>query len=196
MNKENYISRRLMRTIIILSVIIPGTSFNIYAQLKLSSTSAMTILNGYAITSPPSSTINYAALATSATSTNTNPAVGNVTTTKATIPNDRDLTFMYQSAAAWWSGYLDYKAAAQSLSLHGDPLAISRAIAGTTYILSDGVFSQFQNYGTRRSTMIIRANDQSPVHFPPMQNINGADVQLNAYTPAASSFQVEVPLKF
>lgn len=196
MNKRKYISRNCLRMVIILFVIIRVTPFNSYAQLKLSSSSAMNILNGYAVSSAPSSTINYAALTTSPTSTNTNAAVVNISTSKVSLPNDRVLNFMYQSSAAWWSGYLDYKAAAQSLSLHGDPLSISRAIAGTIYILSDGSFSQFQYYGTRRSTMIIRANDQSPVHFPPVQNINGADVQLNAYTPAVSSFQVEVPLKF
>ncbi|MBS1598596.1 MAG: hypothetical protein JST75_10265 [Bacteroidetes bacterium] len=169
-----------------------------FAQFKLSNSGAMAALNGSAITSTaPTSSINYAAV------TIPPPAISITTPVKASSPiitlpppNDKNLTFAYQSALAWWSGYFDYKTAAQSLYLSGTPLDIALAIAASAYIQSDASFVQFQNYGTKRSTMVVRANDQTPVHFPPLQIINGAAVQFNAYTPTVSSFNIEVPLKF
>jgi len=159
----------------------------------------MTALNGNIVTTAPSSAPlnNMTAL----------PAPGSLATTpvsgpigqinyQPTIPNNRNLTFAYQSALAWWSGYLNYQQAAQSLNFSGGGIMdITAAIAAANYILAGG-FTQFQYYSPRRATMIMRANDQSPVHFPKIREIGNASVQLNMYTPVTSPYSYQIALSF
>lgn len=166
------------------------------AQLKLSATGAMAALNGSTSPIPVNATISPVVTITNIPTGTTPSPNPNIVGAKYVLPNDRTISFAYQSALAWWSGNLDYKAAAQSLRLSGDLLQISVAMAAAVFILSDNSFTPLQNYNQRRTTMIIRANDQSPVHFPLVQNINGADVQFNAYTPTVSSLNIVVPIKF
>jgi hypothetical protein len=169
-------------------------------QLKLSSAGAMTALNASALSStPPSAPLNYlTATPVPAGPPSTIPiSVAGQVNYQNFIPNDRTMTFAYQSALAWYSGYFNYVQAAQNLNFSGASYVdIAMALSGANYILSDGIFPQFQSYGSRKATMIIRANDQAPVHFPKVTLINNANVQFNTYTPTVSTYSVEVPLRF
>jgi len=176
-----------------------GAALQADSQFMLSTGGAMAALNGtVGTTAPATAPLNYMT---------TLPAPGSVATTPVngpigainftpTIPNDRSLNFAYQSAIAWWSGYFNYTQAAQSLNLSGaDFFTKIAALGAANYIL--GIpFTQFRDYGGRRATMIMRANDQSPVHFPMIQEINNATVQFNMYTPVVSSYSFEIPLSF
>ena len=179
-------------------VFIYGLSFifclQAQAQLKLSSAGAMAVLNGNTGTVPVAATTSPVATVSNISSASTTPS-SNIVGFQLVQPNDRTLNFAYQSASVCWSAYLDYKAAAESLQLSGSPVQISLAIMAASYILNTN-FVWLQNYNQRKTTMIIRANDQSPIHLPQAQYINGILIQLGAYTPIVSSSSVNVPVKF
>ena len=166
----------------------------------LSNSAALVALNGIAPPAPsPAAPLgNFVTVAPFTTITVTAP--GNVTPNQIPSqifnPNSVGLTFAYKSALIWWSGYTSYEQAAQSLNFSGgDPVSIIRA-AGAASILAGTPFTFFQNYSARQATMIIRANDQTPVIFPITNPVTNPAAGVNTYIPTVSSWSVVVPLSF
>ena len=195
--KGKYTGEMVLR-LILASLFFQFFSCALTAQFRLSTSGAISVLNSGSVTpAPPSSTINYASVTIPPPSTSQVAKAGMALPVGSLpVPNDRNMGFAYESPSVWWAGYFNYQQATQCLYLSGSLTDISIALAASVYINNTANFIYFQYYNNRRATMSIRANDQSPVAFPPLQIIDGNPVQFNAYTPAVSSYSIDVPLRF